>query len=263
MYNIIALIVILICLALILVIVYKKLPLLANFDVGSIPEEKAAETKTKIMEERMARKAKVIYLKITPFFKIIFNFCQRKFKVLAEKIKAWEEKYKTKPTKEALVTKEEFQSTENKIENLLKEAQDLINREFYEEAEKKYLEILSLEQKNIEAYRGLGNIYFLQKQYEEAKQTFNHILKLNKTDSFANFELAEVFAKTENYDEAILNLEKALKLEPNNPKYLDLLITISLIIKDKNLARQSLERLKEANPDNGKIEEFQAKIKEL
>ncbi|MCX6743398.1 MAG: hypothetical protein NT116_04145 [Candidatus Parcubacteria bacterium] len=60
-----------------------------------------------------------------------------------------------------------------------------------------------------------------------------------------------------------MNLEKALGLEPNNPKYLDLLITISLIIKYKNLAKQSLERLKEANPDNAKIEEFQAQIKEL
>ncbi|MCX6743399.1 MAG: tetratricopeptide repeat protein [Candidatus Parcubacteria bacterium] len=199
MYNIIALIVILVCLALIVVIVYKKLPLLANFDVGSIPEEKAAQTKTKIMEERMTRKAKVIYAKITPFFKIIFNFSQRKFKVLAEKIKAWEEKYKTKTPKEVLVTKEEFVTFEKKIDNLLKEAQDLINRESYEEAEKKYIEIISLEPKNVEAYRGLGNIYFSQKQYEEAKQTFSHILKLNKTDSFAIFELAEVFVKLENY----------------------------------------------------------------
>jgi tetratricopeptide (TPR) repeat protein len=257
MFNIIALIVILVCLAIILVIVYKKLPLLANFDISSIPEEKAAETKTKIMEERLARKAKFLYAKIVPFFKIIFNFGQRKFKTFQEKIKTWEDKYKTKTPKEVLVTKEEFVTFEKKIENLLKEAQDLVNRELYAEAEKKYLEILNLEPKNTEAYRGLGNIFILQQQYEDAKQTFLHVLKLNKADSFANFE------KMENYDEAIINLEQALHLVPNNPKYLDLLITISLIIKDKDLAKKTLQRLKEANPDNAKIEEFQTQIKEL
>ena len=263
MYNIIALIAILLSLAIILAIIYRKLPLLASFDVNSIPEEKAAETKTKIMEQRLARKFKFFYSKIIPFFNTIGNLFQRKIKVFSEKISAWEEKYKTKPQKEALVTKEEFETFEKKIGAGLKESQELVNRESYEEAEKKYLEILSSDPKNIEAYRGLGNIYFLQTQYEEAKQTFIHILKLNKADSFANFELAEVFARMENYDEAIMNLEKALDLEPNNPKYLDLLITISLIIKDKNLAKQSLQRLKEANPDNAKIKEFQTQIKEL
>ncbi|OGY41714.1 MAG: hypothetical protein A2Y82_02430 [Candidatus Buchananbacteria bacterium RBG_13_36_9] len=263
MYNIIALIAILLCLAIILAIIYRKLPLLASFDVDSIPEVKIAETKTKLMEQRMTRKFKFIYSKIIPFFTIIGNFFQRKFKVISEKIAAWEEKYKTKPQKEVLVTKEEFETFEKKIGVSLKEAQESINHESYEEAEKKYLEILSTDPKNIQAYRGLGNIYFLQKQYEEAKQTFIHILKLDKADRLANFELAEVFAKMGNYEEAIINLEKALAIEPNNPKYLDLLITIAIIIKDKNLAKQSLARLKESNPDNAKIEEFQSQIKEL
>ncbi|MFA5189066.1 MAG: tetratricopeptide repeat protein [Patescibacteria group bacterium] len=264
MYNIISIIVILISLAIIVSIVFKKLPLLAGFDISSIPKEKEAETRTKIMEERMARKFKVFYNKIKPFFKIIANFGQRKINLLTEKIKAWEEKYKTaKPPKEALMTKDEFQTLEKKIESQLEAAQDLINQESYQEAEKIYLEILSLEPKNIPAYRGLANLYFVQKQYLEAKQTYQHVIKLNKKDSSSYFALAEILYETEDYNNALSVLQTALNLEPNNPRYLDLFITISILVKDKELARQSLAKLIEVNPDNAKISEFAEQIKTL
>jgi len=263
MYNIIPLIIILVSLAIILSIIFKKMSLLAGFDISSIPEEKAAETKTKIMEERLARKAKVFYNKIVPLFKIVANFFQRKFKAFSEKLKNLDEKYKARAQKEVLTTKKEFENSEKETAGSLKEADDLVSQELYDEAEKKYIRLLSLDPKNIEAFRGLGNLYIMQKQYDEARQTFEHILKLDNSYGLAYFELGEIFYKLESYEKALLNLEKALAIEPNNPKYLDLLITISLIIKDKNLAKQSLERLKETNPDNAKIEEFETKIKEL
>jgi len=263
MYNIIALIIILICLAIILAIVYKKLPILASFDVSAIPQEKEMETKTKIMEERFLRKLKFYYSKIAPFVKIIINFSQRKFQLILDKIKKWEEKYKSKTKKEIFVTKEEFESLEKKIEALLKDASDLTDREHYNEAEKKYLEILNLEPKNIKAFYGLGNIYFLQKQYDEARQTFEHILKLNSSDHFAYFEIAEILYRIKNFEEALYYLDKAIKLEPNSPKYLDLLVSTSIIVKDKDLAKKMLARLKEVNPENAKILEFEAQIKEL
>ena len=74
MYNIIPLIIILCCLAVIIFIISKKFPLLATFDVSSIPEEKEAETKQKIMAVRMERKIKVFYNKFSPIFEIIGNW---------------------------------------------------------------------------------------------------------------------------------------------------------------------------------------------
>jgi tetratricopeptide (TPR) repeat protein len=263
MYNIIPLIIILLCLAGILAIVLKKLPLLAVFDVESIPEEKEAETKKKIMEDRMERKLKVWYNKIKPFLELIANFFQRKIKSSQVSIAKLEEKYKSKTKKEALVTKQEFQTLEKKIEANLNEANDLAKTENFEAAEKKYIEILSLDAKNIAAYRGLGDLYIAQKQYQEAIATFEHILKLNKADSQAYFELAEVLARFEDYDSALNNISKALEIEPVNPKYLDLLLTISIIIKNKEMAKEALERLKGVNPDNAKIPELEAKIREI
>jgi tetratricopeptide (TPR) repeat protein len=296
MYNIIPLILILVCLAIILIIVLKKLPFLATFDVDKMPKEKSLETKEKIIDERVKRKFKFFYEKISPLFKIISNLGQRKIKQAQDKLKNLEEKYKNKKPKEALITKEEFEGFEKELSQLLIEAKELVDREEYAEAEKKYIEIIGLDAKNIEAYRGLGNLYFLQKNYEDAKQTFSHILKLNKMDDKAYaklgkiaeqegnfdkakkdllrsidieaapihyFELAEVCFKMEKYKEALSNLNKALKIEPNNPKYLDLLVTVSIIIKDKNKSTEALNRLKEVNPENKKIEEFEEQINEL
>lgn len=263
MYNIIPLIIILLCLAGILAIVLKKLPLLAVFDVDSIPEEKEAETKKKIMEERMERKLKVFYNKLKPFLQLIGNFFQRKLKSSQEKIAELEEKYKSKAQKEVLVTKEEFQSLEKKIEVYLDEAKNLQRSEDFETAEKKYIEILSLDSKNVAAYRGLGDLYIAQKQYQEAIATFKHILKLNKADSQAYFELAEVFVRMENFDSALNYISKALEIEPVNTRYLDLLLTISIIIENKDMAKEALERLKAVNPENAKIPEFEEKIRSI
>jgi tetratricopeptide (TPR) repeat protein len=296
MYNIIPLIIILCCLAVIIFIISKKLPLLATFDVGSIPEEKEAETKQKIMEKRLERKAKVFYNRVSPIFKIIGNFFTRKFKDLSDALKDLEEKYKKKAKKEILVTKEEFIGQEKKLESLQKESEDLLAKDEFIAAEKKYIEMISLDPKNINAYRGLGNLYIAQKNYSDAKQTFEYILKLNKLDDEAYaglgkiaeetgdyetakedfiksidikntaihyFELAEVCLRMENHKEAVDNLEKAIEFEPNNPKYLDLLLTISINLKDSGRAFSLLKRLKEVNPENQKIPEFEKDLNNL
>ncbi len=263
MYNILPLIIILICLAVILAIVFKKLPLLAVFDVNALPEEKEAETKNKIMEERLNRRLKLLGEKIKPFWRLFTNFFQRKLKASKERISKLEEKYQAKAKPESLITKKEFETNEKKIARLLQDAENLAKAEDYTSAENKYIEILGLEAKNIDAYRGLGDLYLLQKQFQNAIQTFKHIIKLDKNDSLAYFELAEVFMRLEDYDNALNNLNKALEIEPVNPKYLDLLLTISIIIKNKEMAKEGLTRLKAINPENAKIEEFEAKIREI
>lgn len=296
MYNIIPLIIILCCLAVIIFIISKKLPLLATFDVSSIPEEKEAETKQKIMEERLERKVKVFYNKVSPIFQIIGNFLARKLKDFSDALKDLEERYKKKVKKEILVTKDEFIGQEKKLESLEKEAGDLLAIDEFAAAEKKYIDMISLDPKNINAYRGLGNLYIAQKNYTDAKQTFEHVLKLNKLDDEAYaglgkiaeetgdfqtakedfiksidikntaihyFELAEVCLRMENFEEAVANLEKAIEFEPNNPKYLDLLLTISIDLKDSGRAFSLLKRLKEVNPENQKISEFEKQLNNL
>ena len=263
MFNIIPLIIILIALAVILYIVFKKLPLLANFDVKSIPKEQQSETKEKIIDERIQRKAKFFYGKLVPKGQNFTDFWKEKIKTFQKKLSDLDDKYKKKVSKESLVTKEEYDSFEDQLDRLVEQAEEFIEFEDYDSAEQKYIEIISLDPKNVDAYRGLAELYIIQKSFDEAKQTYEHILKLNKDDSLAYIELAELYLKTEESRKAKDYVEKALKIEPNNPKFLDLLLSISIIRKDKFKAEEVLAKLKKANPDNKKIKEFQSQIKEL
>lgn len=296
MYNIIPIIIIIISIAVIIYIIVRKLPFLANFEVDKMPTEIESETKTKIVEQRLERKARSALGKISPVVSKISQFGQEKFKKVYENLKNLENQYKKKPKKQEIATQQEYEDYEKKLDEMLKSAEDLIEQEKYEEAEKRYIEIIGIDPKSTEAFRGLGNLYLLMKNYDDAKQTFEHILKINEMDDWAYarlskvaqeqgdlskakdnikksleikntaihyFELAEVNNKLEEYDEALNNLQQALDIEPNNPKYLDLFITIAIKSKHKKSAANALEHLKEINPDNQKIEEFEAEIKEL
>ena len=64
-------------------------------------------------------------------------------------------------------------------------------------------------------------------------------------------------------DESLEYTRQALDAEPNNPRYLDLILDLSIMRKDKNLARISWEKLSAANPDNKKLPEWLAKIEAL
>jgi predicted Zn-dependent protease len=62
---------------------------------------------------------------------------------------------------------------------------------------------------------------------------------------------------------ALDSVRDALEFEPNNPRYLDLILDLGIMKKDKKLCEENLARLIEANPENNKIEEWRQKINEL
>ena len=171
---------------------------------------------------------------------------------------------------------------QNLINKLFLEAEELAKNERYEESEKKYIEIIGIEPKNTKAFRSLGKLYFERKDFNEARQTYEHVVKLCEKDYEAglnqegpqNIELANTLAGTyfdialvnkamDNYAGALSSCDKALVIEPNNPRYLDTKLEISIIKKDKISALDAFQRLKEVNPENQKLDEFSAKIKEL
>ena len=72
--------------------------------------------------------------------------------------------------------------------------EDFIDKENFADAEKKYVEALTLDDKSYQAYQGLGQLYLLQKDYEHAKETFEFLLKLNQEDPFIYRSLGEIAA---------------------------------------------------------------------
>ncbi len=289
MYNIIPLILILISLGVIIVIAVKKFSLLANLDVANMPAEREAKFKERIISNRLKRTffkwwSKLLKL-LSPLAVATGNFFSRSL----ERLTKLKEEYKKSPLP--------VDDLEQKLNQLFNEAAELKKQNDFVKVEKKYIEIIGLDSKNIRVFKELGRLYFEEKNYEEAKQTFEHLLKLkqddeeiydnlaqiakaegdlkqakkeylkfleiNKQSAQTYFNLALVYQAMGKMKLAVNNLKQALAIEPSQPRYLDTMLEISIMIKDKAMALDSYKKLLEVNPENQKLEEFKKQIDAL
>lgn len=274
MYNIIPLVIILISFFIIIVIILKKFPALASLDTANIKAEREAKIKEQIISGRLKRKTVHFLAKIKkwlyPLGRGFGNFLNYLYKRLQE----LKERYKN----EQIISSPDDSAKE--VEILFREAEDFSGEEEWSEAEKRLIKILSLDSKNIAAFKALGEIYIKRKSYEEAEQTFKHILKLYGAESEKEialsedsqyrleagriyFCLANVCLAAGKNEEALRYIKEAVGLEENNPRYLDSLLEISIINKDKVSALDAHKKLKEVNPENKKLLEFKRQIGEL
>ena len=273
MFNIIPLILILVGLAVIIVIVVRKFSMLANLDVENIPAEREARFKEQIIGKRIERNLLKYYSRLSrisgPLAGAIGNFSKWIYGRLLE----FRENYNKEELKTGGVGGEEL------VSRLFLEAEELIKKDSSEEAEKRYIDVIAVDSKNVKAFRGLGQLYYNRKNYSEATQTLEHVLKLlekkhenpeeNKKDEINTqlasvyFDLAQISRSGENYTQAAVNLDKALAIEPNNPRFLDAKLELAIINKDKIAALDAYEHLMKVNPENQKLANFKQEIDKL
>lgn len=261
--NIIVGVVIIGCIAAVVVMIVKKSKQLSQIDTSTIPEEKHAEVKSSLMEQRLERKFKTVgsYLgnKTKPVFVKMADSAHK----LKDKVISLEKHYKERAKAKQVPTLEKQEETRQKINKLFTEADELYKAESWPEAEKKYLEIIGLDLKNNEAYEKLGWIYYQLKDYVHAKETLEFVKKLNPKDDQIYFGLGEICMALDKKEEALLNFKEAVKLSPNDPKNLDKLIESAIEMKDKFLANSTFDKLKQVNPENQKLTEFSERLEEL
>jgi len=281
--SVISIILIIVCLAIIFILIARKFSVLASVDVDSIPEEKAAETKDRIIRERMDRKLdsakKFIHLLLDPA-KVFFKKIVRFFRDIYHKLIHIREKHK----KSEIVGGSKVSeiepdiSLEQKIKDLIEDAQDLLKNEKYEQAEKKFIDVIALDKKQIICYKGLAEIYMAQKEWRQARDILKYAYKLQvdfiklnpdaagpltQSLAFILNDLSEISFNLEQKNDALAYIKKALELDPNNPKFINALIDIYIKLGEKLRAERALELLKKANPENQKIIEIEELIKEL
>lgn len=252
----------------IIIIVIRKFPALAILNVDNIPGKKEAKFKEQIMKQRLERDFSSLTLFLNKkrryLGRISSSFLKNHYQRLL-KIKNDLKKYK----------KISFREKREKIDILLIKAEEAMDQEAYQEAENFLIEVISLDPKKVRAFLDLGESYRLRKSFKEAKETLEHALKLAeqlKRDpellagiiiSEIQFSLAGVCEEAGLYEEAIEYGRQALDAEPNNPRYLDLILDLSIMKKDKKLALETWEKLSLANPDNQKLQELREKIDSL
>jgi tetratricopeptide (TPR) repeat protein len=280
--NIILIIGVALSLAVILFIFVRKIPKLRMLDVETVPEEQAAKVRERIIVERMKRKTKRGKDLLSKGFSPVSSVIKNIFKNIFKKVHELESKHK----REAMKNVPKGAEFDNRLKSIINEAEQLQKQEKFVEAEKKYIEVISLAPNNIDVYRSLAEVYLEMKEYKQAMETYFFVLKLvmkksqpiekedsagQKVQTISNavevadvhIDLGEVYERMENYRDAMKNYKKALSLEPNNPRNLDQMLNLSIEIKDKNISVDLLNRLEAVNPDNQKLKEYRDKIAEI
>ncbi|TSC95942.1 MAG: Uncharacterized protein Athens101410_266 [Parcubacteria group bacterium Athens1014_10] len=283
LYDIIPIVIIFLCLTGIIVIYFRKISYVATIDIQQLPKEQQAEVKKTLIEKRVEEKIKNLNLKVKNGFLPIFKFLKKHYQSARSRIKKIEEEYKQK---HLFLIKKQPQMAQQKIQNLLEDGEKLAKEENLIEAEKKFIEVISIDPNNIEAYRNLGRLYLKQKNFINAKETFEHTLKLliksyhwwdglrkkennffspkiNSQISSIYLDLGGAYKKIQDNEKALESYKKAAEIEPNNPKNLDFLIEMGIMFKKKKIVEKALADLKKVNPENEKIKEFEARLEKM
>ncbi len=152
-----------------------------------------------------------------------------------------------------------------RITKMLDEADAEMGKEEWAQAEAKLIEVLTLQKTHLRAYEGLAEVYWNMGKWKEAMETYKFVASLlqEKTPLGYYYRWAEAAKSCERYRGAIKALTRALELEPNNPRTLDLLTENAILDANLVLAKETLEKLRIANPENQKIVDFEKRIEEL
>lgn len=275
-------------------IIIKHWRQLTALDVEQLPGTQPARLKQSILEQRLQRQLQALGGPAAIKIKTIFNNIYKVIHNWAEKIINLEESYRrrlfNRPLSDVLSSQQQRQA-------LLSEAESLMENEKYTEAEKVYLQVLQIESDCLEAYEGLGNLYYRQKNYQEASQTFEHLIKLhggseagysglglvalergdlrsaaaayeqslkiNPRSAGIYFNLAKVYESMEDFPKALKQIRAALNIEPDNPRYLDYGVFLAITYHDLPSAEELLARLLQTNPENQKIVQYRQELDSL
>lgn len=234
----------------------RRLPTVALIDTATIPVDKAAKKKEEIIADRIVRK---VMKKSAPFRKlsaVVWDWLRERFRELAHKA------FELERRSEHLARNQwDALTASTRMHALAHEADKLVKEEKYIDAEKKYIEALSIEQKNPKLYEKLGRLYMRNKNFDQARDTLRFASRLSPDDASVVASLGEVaFARTE-YADAIIYFQHAASLRPRSPRYLDFLLEACIMGGNRSCAKEALAQLASVNPENAKLGEFDKRIR--
>jgi len=261
----------------------KKIPDLKNLNIESLIEEKQGSAKTKILEAKFLRLSGNLKSKINIMTSSRRGLLADKIKQIKGRVVELEKKYQS--------NKDEIIKTKT-IEELFIEAEKFINNDESAEAEKLLIEIITRDNKNIKVYEMLGDLYFYMKNYDQAEEIYKYLLKLkivgddakklirgHKMDELEAEvlsgldvdakiavyyeDLGQIYEAMKKDNKALDSYLKATSVDPNNPKYLDKLLEMSINMGDRGLAKDAYNNLKKINPENAKLADWQEAIEKL
>lgn len=252
-------ILIFISLLVVVAVIIRKIPQLRVIDVDSIQKERSKKIKEQLILSKLQRTGGARLQKGAKVFSSVGKEVSRYGRRAVQKLYRLEQYYQklSKSASEGI-----HQYSEETIKKRLEEANKLIREDEFIPAEKIYIDIISHNPKSIEAYEALGNMYLANDQVDQAKETLSFTLTLSPDDASVNVSLADVAMKQDKPNDALNYLRNAVEKRSKNPKYLDYYIEIALQVGSLKDARSGISTLKEVNPENKKIVDFEKQFQE-
>lgn len=237
---------------------WNKWEQLQLLDPDSLPDAQTRKLKYDILRQRVHRTGdKYVRHARTKVIGPVGRAAQEGVRRIAGKLTAAERAYQKRQRQTGALHVDQ-----EAVRSMLQEAKDLLDAAQWDRAEKVLIQIISANPRHTEAYERLGRLYFQRKEYDLAFETWQFLNKLSPEDASVLTALGEVEEMRGNGESARSFYEQAIALRPNNPKYLDFMIDVLIRLGDVHEATTTLDRLREVNPENKKIDQFEKRIEE-
>jgi tetratricopeptide (TPR) repeat protein len=271
-------------------VLVKKFPQLKLIDLSTLAKERHEQVKSRIMKDRFERSMGRLQSKTQSAFGGLLAGLRSLFDRAHGSLKRMEAGIEAR-------TPRGPEEAAARLALCLSQAQAAAGEGHHEEAEKLYIEVLKLDPKHVEAYRGLAEVYIAQKLPDQAAETLEFLLRIGAGDdrtlgrlgdieaSRGNLaraearylesigtskdatahrgELGRVYLAMGEPQKAFEQFRTALQEEPYNPKYLDYFLEASILVGDAETAEEALRGLETVNPGNAKLEDFRERIEEM
>lgn len=261
------------------------------------PESIAEERERRKLNELLLRRfARMRFEKLAPLKAILhraFYECKKAYHEVYLRLVRLEKFYKQAKAPFAMMAP----SVKDRIKALLHEARALARDLKWADAERRFLEILSIDARNTDAYQGLGTIYIKQKLYPQARETFEFLVKIKKADDACyaaladiaeaegnstaaetlrikavelrprlpnrHAELANLYLSRTQLQKAWAHAKRSTELDPKSAKYLDLSLEIAILLGDRQEAKRRYDTLRLLSEDQSRLQAFKERIEAI
>jgi len=269
---------------------WKEIRLL---DPQSIKEERQKQEREKLITRRFERVSAEQLAALHRFGRTLARKTKESYKRTEERLQSFDNLYKKVKSPFSAMAP----SQRERIKTLLTEARSLIRDLKWADAERRLLEALALDQRQIDAYRLLGTLYLRQKLYPQARETYEFLVKTRKADDATyaglaeiakaegNFQIAEAmlqkaadasprqphrqaelaafFLERGNAAKAWPHAKRASELEPGSAKYLEQSLETVILLGDRKEARARYNRLRLLSEDPARFQVLKDKVEAI
>ncbi|MDO8560302.1 MAG: tetratricopeptide repeat protein [bacterium] len=275
-YDLIPILVLLVSVTAVLLIMGRRLPQARSVDVASIPAERELRLKQRLLAERLRRRlqgfGRWLSAACRPVISVLLQWVKRGYRrVLDLELHYQRPKPEVAPSGDLTST----------LSALVQDGNRLRSVGDFAAAEDHLIKAIGLDQHHVAAYEMLGDLYLETKEFAKAREVFTYLVKLLRRGASrlaavqpkeagqaqrlaASYQnLAMVYQELGQLAQAQQFARKAVATDADNPRMLDFLLKISILVKDRTLADKTWQALKTADPNNAKLQDLRQQIDEF